>query len=231
MPYNTKTVKRDGSGITPVPQHFNPIADDYEPIYGRNNAMRVELYGPDGNPISTGSGKLAVRASELETLLNAISSKDFATQTTLAAILNKIISAPATEAKQDTLIGHVDGVESALASILAKLIAAPATEAKQTALAELIGEAQASPTANTLLARLKSLEDKIAAIDSVLDAIVDGSTPAVTQLSGSKMELYGVAIEDRPDANTVAVGATFTIVDDTGNFDSYISNGTDWLEV
>jgi hypothetical protein len=45
------------------------------------------------------------------------------------------------------------------------------------------------------------------------------------------MELYGVAIEDRPDANTVAVGATFTIVDDTGNFDSYISNGTDWLEV
>lgn len=51
------------------------------------------------------------------------------------------------------------------------------------------------------------------------------------QLSGSKMELYGAAIEDRPDANTVAVGATFTIVDDTGNFDSYISNGTDWLEV
>ncbi len=53
----------------------------------------------------------------------------------------------------------------------------------------------------------------------------------LTQLSGSNMELYGVAIEDRPDANTVAVGATFTIVDDTGNFDSYISNGTDWLEV
>ena len=65
---------------------------------------------------------------------------------------------------------------------------------------------------------------------------IDQTTPGTTnkvvaELSGSKMELYGVAIEDRPDANTVAVGATFTIVDDTGNFDSYISNGTDWLEV
>jgi hypothetical protein len=219
MPFDEKTLKRDGSGITPVPQHFNPIADDYEPIYGRNNAMRVELYGPDGNPISTGSGKLAVRASELETLLNAISSKDFATQTTLAAILAKLIAAPATETKQDILISHVDGVESALASILAKLIAAPATEAKQDALAALIGEVQASPTANTLLARLKSLEDKI-------DAITDGTSPAVTQLSGSKMELYGASINDRPAANTVPIGAMFNIV---GTEKVWQSNGIDWV--
>jgi hypothetical protein len=53
MAYDDKTLKRDGSGITPVPQHFNPTINDYEPIYGRNNAGRVELYGPDGNPIST----------------------------------------------------------------------------------------------------------------------------------------------------------------------------------
>jgi phage protein D len=46
--------------------------------------------------------KLAVRATEIESLLNDIKSKDFATQTTLAAILAKIIAAPATEAKQDT---------------------------------------------------------------------------------------------------------------------------------
>jgi hypothetical protein len=68
-------------------------------------------------------------------------------------------------------------------------------------------------------------------LENRIDAITSGDTPATAQLTGSKMELYGVAIEDRPDANTVAVGATFTIVDDTGNFDSYISNGTDWLEV
>jgi hypothetical protein len=53
----------------------------------------------------------------------------------------------------------------------------------------------------------------------------------LVQLSGSNMELYGAVIGDRPAANTVAAGTTFTIVDDTGNFDSYISNGTDWLEV
>jgi hypothetical protein len=39
----------------------------------------------------------------------------------------------ATAVKQDTIIGHVDGIEGALASILAKIIAAPATEAKQDA--------------------------------------------------------------------------------------------------
>ena len=351
MAYDDKTLKRDGSGITPVPQHFNPTINDYEPIYGRNNAGRVEIYGPDGNPISTDdSNKLAVRASEIETILNEIKSKDFATQTTAAAILAKliaapateakqtaielilnsldgkdystlakqneilvklaaletklssdpatqttlaailakiidapateakqdtiighvdgiegaltalndkdfatqttlsqilakIIAAPATEAKQDTLIGHVDGVESALASILEKLIAAPATEAKQDALAALIGEVQATPTANTLLARLKSLEDKIAAIDSVLDAIVDGSTPAVTQLSGSYVEIGGVSFAvsggdtlrgkavDRPDA--VAAHAVipycyyFSI--DTGVVEA--TDGTNWVVI
>jgi len=55
-----------------------------------------------------------------------------------------------------------------------------ATEAKQDALNALIGEAQASPTANTLLARIKNIEDKI-------DAITAGITPAITQLAGSKV--------------------------------------------
>ena len=170
MPFDDKTLKRDGSGITPVPQHFDPTANDYEPVYGRNNASRVELYGADGNPTST----------------------DFATQTTLAAILAKIITAPSTEAKQD-------------------------------ALNALIGEVQASPTENTLLARIKALETKI-------DAIIAGTTPATVQLSGSKMELYGVAIEDRPDATTVPIGATFTIVDASQEFRSWMSNGTNWGE-
>lgn len=38
------------------------------------------------------------------------------TQTTLAAILAKIIAAPATAANQTTLIGHLDGVEALLAA-------------------------------------------------------------------------------------------------------------------
>lgn len=60
------------------------------------------------------------------------------TQTTLAAILAKLLTAPATEAKQDTgntslatIAGKDFATQTTLAAILAKIIAAPATEAKQ----------------------------------------------------------------------------------------------------
>jgi hypothetical protein len=93
----------------------------------------------------------AIAASN--TKLDSLIAKDFATQTTLALLLAKVIAAPATEAKQDTIIGHVDGIEAALATlnakdfgtqttlaaVLAKMIPAPATEAKQDATALLLG--------------------------------------------------------------------------------------------
>ena len=79
------------------------------------------------------------------TSLSTIAGKDFATQTTLAAILAKIIAAPATEAKQDT--GN-----TALASILAKLSADPATQttlaAILTAIGSLAGKTDTQPRAN-----------------------------------------------------------------------------------
>lgn len=76
----------------------------------------------------------AAQRADLLTALGQLGS-----QTTLAAILAKIIATPATEAKQDVLNLLVDGVETALTAILAKLIAAPATEAKQdTALAATV---------------------------------------------------------------------------------------------
>jgi hypothetical protein len=56
------------------------------------SALRDALRG-------TGSKTL----SDLATALGTLNSKDFATETTLAAILAKIISAPATEAKQNSL--------------------------------------------------------------------------------------------------------------------------------
>jgi len=69
----------------------------------------------------------AATAAKQDTLI----AKDFATQTTLAAILAKIIATPATEAKQDTLIAKDFATQTTLAAVLAKIIAAPATEAKQ----------------------------------------------------------------------------------------------------
>ena len=65
------------------------------------------------------------------------------TETTLAAVLAKLLAAPSTEAKQDSAITE-------LQSILAKIIAAPATEAKQdtgnTSLASLDGKDFATQT-------------------------------------------------------------------------------------
>ncbi len=80
-----------------------------------------------------GSGELATEAKQDtgNTSLATIAGKDFATQTTLAALLAKVIAAPATEAKQDTLIAKDFATQTTLAAVLAKLIAAPATEAKQ----------------------------------------------------------------------------------------------------
>jgi len=53
---------------------------------------------------------------------------------------------------------------------------------------------------------------------------------AIVQLSGSKMELYGATVATRPAATSVAAGTTFTIVDDTQDFKTWMSNGVDWGE-
>ena len=200
MPGNTKQLKKDVDQ-KPAPQYFDPVLDEYGYLYGSNGATRHIIYGANGEPISTTGNKLAVRATEMETTLGTL-----LTKTGFDAKVDLALSA-----LRDALRGTGNKSLTDLATA-------------QAALAAVIGEAAAAPTANTILARLKSLEDKI-------DAITTGTTPAVTQLTGSKMELYGASLDDRPDATTVPIGTTFTIVDDTGNFDSYISNGTDWLEV
>jgi hypothetical protein len=86
---STKPLKEALNG-KPAPQYFNPDVQEYEYLLGKYGASRQILYGPDGNPISTSSGKLAVRATEIESLLNDIKGKDYATQTTLAAILAQL---------------------------------------------------------------------------------------------------------------------------------------------
>jgi len=120
MAYNTKSIKKDVDG-KPIPQIFDMVKDDYEVLQGRNGAQRVEIYGPDGNPISTTSEKLNVRASELETLLSALGAKDFATQTTLAQILAKLSADPATET---TLAGGIVSLLSAIAETASEATAA-----------------------------------------------------------------------------------------------------------
>jgi hypothetical protein len=100
-----------------------------------NGNMTIQVGDVDvsaGNPVPVSAASLplptgAATAANQATLI----AKDFATQTTLAAVLAKIIAAPATEAKQDTLIAKDFATQTTLAAVLAKIIAAPATEAKQ----------------------------------------------------------------------------------------------------
>lgn len=199
MPGNTKQLKKDVDQ-KPAPQYFDPVLDEYGYLYGSNGATRHIIYGANGEPISTTGNKLAVRATEMETTLGTL-----LTKTGFDAKVDLALSA-----LRDALRGTGNKSLTDLATA-------------QAALAAVIGEAAAAPTANTILARLKSLEDKI-------DAITTGTTPAVTQLTGSKMELYGASLDDRPDATTVPIGATFTIVDASQEFRSWMSNGTNWGE-
>jgi hypothetical protein len=184
MAHNTQSIEFDVNG-KPIPQYFNPEVNAYEPLKGRNGTNRVEIYGPDGSPLSSTSGKLNVRASEIETLLSTLNGKDFATQATLAALL----------AKSDISV---------------------------TALRDALKGAS-NKTLTDIVTQVQSLEQKV-------DGIIDGTTPGNVALTGSKMELYGATIGDRPAANMVPVGATFTIVDDKLD-QNWISDGMNWREV
>lgn len=116
-----------------------------------------------------------------------------ATQTTLAAILAKIIAAPATEAKQDatnTALGTLatqataaailaklsadPASQTTLAAILAKLITAPATEAKQdanTAAVALVGtRAYGAPAARVAVGAATGYSATITATEVLLHA-------------------------------------------------------------
>lgn len=135
MAHDTKTLLRDGSGITPVPQFFNPTADDFRPLTGVD--LGNGRYGADGLIWGKTSGGVYVPVK-----------------------------------------CNADGAVVTELSGSSALPTGASTEAKQDALNAIIGEKQTSPTANTLLARIKNIEDKI-------DAITNGTTPAVTQLSGS----------------------------------------------
>ena len=85
---------------------------------------------------------------------DALLLKDFAAETTLEAVLAKLIANPATENRQVQLLAKDFATESTLSAIRAKLISAPATEAKQDLLL-----AKDFATETTLLAMLAKLVD------------------------------------------------------------------------
>ena len=140
---------------------YKNILEGVKHIWTKSQGPDAEGAAVTANPLTIGYKDAEGKATGV-TPTNMLPVGDAAAQAKLADILTKLSADPATQ--------------TTLAQILAKIIAEPATEAKQTALNALIGEVQAAPTANTLLARLKNLETKVDAI------IADG-----IKLSGSKM--------------------------------------------
>jgi len=85
------------------------IGDIWQKIFNEGNSkIKVESSVVDSS-LPSGASTSAKQ--------DVLIAKDFATQTTLAAILAKLIAAPSTEAKQDVLISYVDGLESLLTAI------------------------------------------------------------------------------------------------------------------
>lgn len=83
---STKPLKEALNG-KPAPQYFNPDAQEYEYLLGEYGASRQILYGPDGNPITVTGSKLAIRASEIETLVGALTAAAVTDPAASAAVI------------------------------------------------------------------------------------------------------------------------------------------------
>ena len=110
--------------------------------------------------------------------------------TQLTAILAKIISAPASEAKQDTQITRLNllSTEATLAAILAKIIAAPSTEAKQ----------------DTQITRLNLLSTE-ATLEAVRAALVAGSNAEVVSAQDAQVSTIAQTYIRAVDATQIEV--------------------------
>jgi hypothetical protein len=200
------------AGGRPAPVYWDEELQDWVAPHGRRGHAGQILYGPDGNPISVVDNKLAVRAAELEekleavrVLLNALAGEDFATQTTLAQILEKMIAAPATEAKQDslaTLVGAIEdkldgedfATQTTLAQILAKMIASPATAAKQDIIAGHVDGVETLLTAIKDTDGIKKITDTVSTdMTSRFDTIKVAPVVGAKTVTTSAAEVFAGA--------------------------------------
>jgi hypothetical protein len=78
-------------------------------VGGKNMAQPVRLYAADGVPLTQTGGKLDVNATVTVTGGDASAANQLTQITAEQDILAKLIAAPATEAKQDTIISLMGG--------------------------------------------------------------------------------------------------------------------------
>ena len=186
MAYNSKAIKTDVNA-KPIPQYYNPVTDEYEVLQGTDGAARQVLYGPDGNPISVVDNKLAVRAEELETkieavrvLLNSLAGEDFATSAKQAEIL-AALGKQSTAEKQDTLVALVGASDAAAVSDPA--------------------------AAGAVIALLKGLLSRLQTLENKIDSFTTGEETVNTELKGSIVKVgvsdYGQTLNTPVGGKTV----------------------------
>ena len=192
----------------------------------------------------------------LSALRDAIRGTSNKTLTDLATALAPL----ATSAKQDTLAGLVSTAanQTALQNLIGSLAAAAVTDPTASAtviqlLKGLLKQLQsgnpvavtdsALPDGAATDATLVDLQGKIDALAAKIDAITDGTTPAVTQLSGSYVEIGGVSFAvsggdtlrgkstDKPAAADAHAAIPFCYYHaiDTGAIE--VTDGTNWVVI
>jgi len=185
------------------------------------------------------------KLEQARALLQTISGKDFATQTTLAQVKSELelvkaelqaIKANQLSGDQKVTLKDASGAvvspatEATLEQVRA-LLSGVATENKLEQARTLLDaistkDFATQTTLAAVLAKLGQLETEIQAVKAN-----QLSGDQKVQLSGTMTERYGADVNSRPLADTVPTGATFTIVDESGYFQTWISDGTKWVEV
>lgn len=145
-------------------------------------------------------------------LLDTISGKDFATQATLAAVLAKLIAAPATEAKQDALIAKDFATEAKLEAVRALLAGTINTQLSGSN-AEVVSaqDAQVSTIAQTYIRAVDATQIEVYVESGYVRVRTDGE--AATPTTG---EPFGPGYGGAWTVNSISVyyvaDSTITVV-------------------
>ena len=158
-------------------------------VHAEDFAWQAEDKGMSAMTVrADAAGAMATTNGDYQPLITDVNGRLHVHDVNSAAILAKIIAAPATEAKQDV-------IETSLDAILAKIITAPATEAKQDTLETTLTNIESRVNVGALVAGVKTFD--------VGDGEVNFDSQVVTRY-------VDVVVNDMGDATWIVIGTTGT---------------------
>ena len=171
----------EGSGVIGWLRNQWELINGAMTMVGAQNALRVAIVSGGGG--GGGGGGDATAANQVLQL------------TELTAILNKLIAAPSTEAKQDAAIALLTAINTALGNPLTiNLPTGISTEAKQDAIITALGllsTAAGQTTGNTTLASILAALSGTLAVSAASLPLPTGASTAANQTTGNNY-LYSI---------------------------------------